>query len=357
MSAWSCQVRVDIQLISWNASGYSQLHRLTGGNLLTFFLTYLLTFCLTFFLTFFKAYLLTLFLTFFLAYLLTLCLAYLLTFCLNLSDISCDILSDRSCDILSDIPPDILSDVLSDISSDVLSDISSDISSAFFLIFFLACLLTFFLTYLLKFCLTFVLTPCLTFFLTFLLTFFRTFFRTFFLTFFRTFFLAGNTDRRGSRLRSGREHWTWRIAVEGWQCDDEEEEGRKEGRKEGGDSWHKIWQPSLDGWGKTVCHNMSTDFLFYSKQPPPRIFCALPSIVPTWCVMVCQNRETCGSLLSIASMQCLLPSVTDRPKNIKKHQTRQKLVVLPSQMISFSTRSNLLLVSSALFLQSCLQGA
>ena len=53
MSAWSCQVRVDIQLISWNPSGWSQLHRLTGGNLLTFFLTYLLTFVLTYLLTFF----------------------------------------------------------------------------------------------------------------------------------------------------------------------------------------------------------------------------------------------------------------------------------------------------------------
>ena len=47
MSAWSGQVRVDIQLISWNVFCYSQLRRLTGSNLLTFFLTYLLTFFLT----------------------------------------------------------------------------------------------------------------------------------------------------------------------------------------------------------------------------------------------------------------------------------------------------------------------
>ena len=47
MSAWSGQVRVDIQLISWNVLRYSQLRRLTGSNLLTFFLTYLLTFFLT----------------------------------------------------------------------------------------------------------------------------------------------------------------------------------------------------------------------------------------------------------------------------------------------------------------------
>ena len=72
MSAWSGQVRVDIQLISWNVFRYSQLRRLTGSNLLTFFLTYLLTFFLT----------------------------YLL---INSSDISSDILSDISSDILSDI--------------------------------------------------------------------------------------------------------------------------------------------------------------------------------------------------------------------------------------------------------------
>ena len=33
---------------------------------------------------------------------------------------------------------------------------------------------------------------------------------------------AGNTERRWSWLRSGREHWTWQLAVEGWQHDDEE---------------------------------------------------------------------------------------------------------------------------------------
>ena len=48
MSAWSGQVRVDIEPISWNVFRYSQLRRLTGSNLLTFFLTYLLTFFLTY---------------------------------------------------------------------------------------------------------------------------------------------------------------------------------------------------------------------------------------------------------------------------------------------------------------------
>ena len=111
MAAWSGQVRVDIQLISWNAFCYSQLRRLTGNNLLTFFLTYLwtffrtyfliylLTFFLTCLLTFFLTYLpifflasfwhafwhifLTYLLTFFLTYLLTCFLTYLLTFFLT----------------------------------------------------------------------------------------------------------------------------------------------------------------------------------------------------------------------------------------------------------------------------------
>ena len=112
MSAWSGQVRVDIQLISWNVFRYSQLRRLTGSNLLTFFLTYLLTFFLT----------------------------YLLIYS---SDIS--------------------SDILSDISSDILSDI------------FLTYLLTFFLTNLLTLFLTYLLTYLSTCFLTYLLTFFLTY--------------------------------------------------------------------------------------------------------------------------------------------------------------------------------------
>ena len=95
MSAWSGQVRVDIQLISWNAFCYSQLRRLTGSNLLTFFVTYLLTFFLTCLLTFFPTL---------------------------SSDISSDILSESS----SDISSDILSDMLSELSSDILSDICFD---------------------------------------------------------------------------------------------------------------------------------------------------------------------------------------------------------------------------------------
>ena len=71
MSAWSGQVRVDIQLISWNAFCYSQLRRLTGSNLLTFFLTYLLTFFLTYLSPFFLTYLQAFFLTYLLIFFLT----------------------------------------------------------------------------------------------------------------------------------------------------------------------------------------------------------------------------------------------------------------------------------------------
>ena len=95
MSAWSGQVRVDIQPISWNVFRYSQLRRLTGSNLLTFFLTYLLTFfwhifwyiLLTYLLTFFLTYLLTFFLTSFWHIFWYILLTYLLI----LSDISSDI--------------------------------------------------------------------------------------------------------------------------------------------------------------------------------------------------------------------------------------------------------------------------
>ena len=83
MSAWSGQVRVDIQLISWNAFWNSHLRRLTGSNLLTFFLTYLLTSFLTYLLAFFLAYFLTVFLTYLLTFFLTYLMTYLLAFFLT----------------------------------------------------------------------------------------------------------------------------------------------------------------------------------------------------------------------------------------------------------------------------------
>ena len=88
-----------------------------------------------------------------------------------LSDISSDILSDISFDTLSDISSDIVSDIsfdiLSDISFDILSDISSDSLSDILLS-----------------------------------------------DTFRGWSPVRNTGLTGSRLRSGAEHWTHRIAVE-----------------------------------------------------------------------------------------------------------------------------------------------
>ena len=216
MSAWSCQVRVDIQLISWNASGYSQLHRLTGGNLLTFFLTYLLTL-----------------------------------------------------DILSDIFSDIVSDILSDISCDILPHISLWHSAwhlfwhsfwhSFWHISWHSVWHYFWHIFWHSVWHSFWHSVWHSFWHIFWHSFWHSV-KTFFLTYLLTFYLAvkvrqgtlsadgrgwgpagnagrgwgpaGNTERRWSRClqcMSGREHWTWRLAVEGWQHDDEE--GRKEGRR------------------------------------------------------------------------------------------------------------------------------
>ena len=91
-----------------------------------------LAFHLACLLTFYPAYLLT----FYLAYLLTFYLAFYLTFNILsgissdiLPGISSDILSVISSDILSAISSDILSGILSGVSSDILSGISSDILS------------------------------------------------------------------------------------------------------------------------------------------------------------------------------------------------------------------------------------
>ena len=143
----------------WHSFWHSFWHLLTFclANLLTYLLIFLLTYLLTCVLTFFLAYCLTSFLTF--------CLTYVLSFCLT---------------------------------------------------FFLAYCLTF-----CQFCLTFFLTFWLTFFLTFCLTFFLTYLLTFFLTFYlavevrqgtlsadgRGWGPAGNTERRWSPLRSGRERF------------------------------------------------------------------------------------------------------------------------------------------------------
>ena len=95
MSAWSGQVRVDIQLISWRSFWHIFWH--------SFWQIFWYIFWHSFWHIFWHSF-------------------------WHLSDISFDILSDKSFDTLSDISSDILSDIsfdmLSDISSDILSDIS-----------------------------------------------------------------------------------------------------------------------------------------------------------------------------------------------------------------------------------------
>ena len=153
MSAWSGQVRVDIRLISWNAFCYSQLRRLTGSNLLTFFPTlssdilsdiifwhsfwiifwhiFWHSFWHAFWIIFWHIFWHSFWHMFWLTHLLAFFLTYLLTF---------------------------------------------------FLTYLLTSLLQFFLTYLLTYHLTFFLTSLLQFFLTYLLTLFLTYLLTFFLT-------------------------------------------------------------------------------------------------------------------------------------------------------------------------------
>ena len=90
-----------------NVFCYSQLRRLPGSNLLTFFLTYFLTFFLTYHFTFFLTYLLTFFLTsfwhiFWHSFWQIVWHSFWHIFW-QFSDISFDMLSDISSDILSDI--------------------------------------------------------------------------------------------------------------------------------------------------------------------------------------------------------------------------------------------------------------
>ena len=168
MPAWSCHAR-----ISGNASGDSQLHRLTGGYLRTFFLTYLLTL----FLTFFLAYLLTVCLPCFLIYLLTFCLTFFLAFSWQsvwhaFWHIFWHSVWHSFWHILWHSFWHFFwhsFDILSEMSSDILADISSDIRSR-------------------------GRGPED-----------------------RGWGPAGNTGRRGSWLRSGREHWPWLLSVEVWQ--------------------------------------------------------------------------------------------------------------------------------------------
>ena len=81
----------------------------------------------------------------------------------------------------------------------------------------------------------------------------------------------------------------------------------------------------------------STDSMFYSKQPLPRVFCALPPIVPTSCVKTLAMWMYCLCWFNHPdSLRCFLAWKV----NI--------------QLTLCSTPSSLFLASSVLFLQFCL---
>ena len=84
----------------------------------------------------------------------------------------------------------------------------------------------------------------------------------------------------------------------------------------------------------------STDSMFYSKQPLPRVFCALPPIVPTSCVKTLTMW-----------MYCL--NWFNHPDSLRCFLAWQANI----QLILCSTPSSLFLASSVLFLQSCLHHA
>ena len=84
----------------------------------------------------------------------------------------------------------------------------------------------------------------------------------------------------------------------------------------------------------------STDSMFYSKQPLPRVFCALPPIVPTSCVKTLAMWMYCLYCFNhLDSLRCYLAWKV----NI--------------QLTLCFTPSSLFLASSVLFLQSCLHHA
>ena len=84
----------------------------------------------------------------------------------------------------------------------------------------------------------------------------------------------------------------------------------------------------------------STDSMFYSKQPLPRVFCALPPIVPTSCVKTLAMW-----------MYCLY--WFNHPDSIRCYLACKVNI----QLTLCSTPSSLFLASSVLFLQLCLHHA
>ena len=81
-----------------------------------------------------------------------------------------------------------------------------------------------------------------------------------------------------------------------------------------------------------------TECTFYSKQPLPRVFCALPPVLPTWC------DKTVAIWMS---WLCWF-----NPDSLRSYCHKHVNIQLSVR----STLSSLFLASSALFLQSCLHG-
>ena len=84
----------------------------------------------------------------------------------------------------------------------------------------------------------------------------------------------------------------------------------------------------------------STDSTFYSKQPLPRVFCALPPVSPTWCAKTVAMWMYC--------LYCF--NHPDSPRCFLAWKVNIQLTLC-------STPSSLFLASSVLFLQSCLHHA
>ena len=86
----------------------------------------------------------------------------------------------------------------------------------------------------------------------------------------------------------------------------------------------------------------STDSTFCSKQPLPRVFCALPQVLPTWC----------DKAVAIwMSFSCV-----DSIQTLFEVFVMKKIEVVNIPLTVRSTLSSLFLASSVRFLQSCLHG-
>ena len=100
-----------------------------------------------------------------------------------------------------------------------------------------------------------------------------------------------------------------------------------------------LQSPRLSSMSFGMKSQHSTDSMFYSKQPLPRVFCALPPVSPTWCAKTVENSMYCLYCFNhLDSLRCFLAWKV----NI--------------QLTLCFTPSSLFLASSVLFLQFRLHG-